>query len=101
MGQAPRSGGPKALDLSAQGYATFASSALMDPITKNLVASIHRFCRDGKTPLLDFVRGQRKDDVAQEHLARFTAKEGVLFVGRARRRRRCSAPRSAATRRPG
>jgi hypothetical protein len=32
---------------------------------------------------VDFVKGQRKDDVAQEYLAAFTGDEGVLFVGRA------------------
>jgi len=68
--------------------ATFASSALMDPISKGFVASIHRFCRDGDVPLVAFVRGQRKDDVAHEHLAGFEAEEGVLFVGRAQEKTR-------------
>src|SRR6266542_2883960 len=61
----------------------FASSALMDPISKTFVAGIHRYCRDHGVPMVDFVRGQRKDDLAQEYLARFTGEEGVLFVGRA------------------
>ena len=34
-------------------------------------------------PWVDFAKGQRKDDVMHEHLARFTGTEGVLFVGRA------------------
>ena len=35
-------------------------------------------------PRIDFARGQRKDDVMHEHLARFTAARGrVLFIGRA------------------
>jgi hypothetical protein len=70
--------------------ATFASSALMDPISKDFVASIHRFCRDTGVPMVDFAKGQRKDDVALEQLARFETEhtgrpgaEGVLFVGRA------------------
>jgi len=66
--------------------ASFASSALMDPITKEFVASVHRFARDTGVPLVDFARGQRKDDVAHEYLAGFEAAghdEGVLFVGRA------------------
>ncbi len=67
--------------------ATFASSALMDPISKAFVASIHRFCRDRDVPLVDFVKGQRKDDLAHEYLAAFEAEgrsgDGVLFVGRA------------------
>jgi len=66
----------------------FASSALMDPISKGFVASIHRFCRDRDVPMIDFVRGQRKDDVAHEYLARFTGEEGVLFVGRAQEKTR-------------
>ena len=64
----------------------FASSALMDPISKSFVAGLHRFCRDHQVPMVDFVRGQRKDDVAHEYLAEFEAagrSEGVLFVGRA------------------
>jgi hypothetical protein len=32
---------------------------------------------------VDFAKGQRKDDVAQEYLAGFTGTEGVLFIGRA------------------
>jgi len=64
----------------------FASSALMDPMTKGFVAAVHRFARDNEVPWVDFVRGQRKDDVAHEYLAEFEAagrSEGVLFIGRA------------------
>jgi hypothetical protein len=72
--------------------AAFASSALMDPISKAFVASIHRFCRDGDVPMVDFAKGQRKDDLAHEYLARFEAEtdaqEGVLFVGRAQEKNR-------------
>jgi hypothetical protein len=32
---------------------------------------------------VDFVKGQRKDDIMHQHLAHFTAQEGMLFVGRA------------------
>ena len=66
--------------------ARFASSALMDPISKAFVASVHRFARDQQVPMVDFTKGQRKDDVAHEYLAEFEAAgrvEGVLFVGRA------------------
>jgi hypothetical protein len=73
--------------------ATFASSALMDPISKAFVASIHRYCRDHDVPLVDFGKGQRKDDLAHEYLAEFQAQrgpdaEGVLFVGRAQEKNR-------------
>jgi hypothetical protein len=65
-----------------------ASSALMDPISKTFVAGIHRYCREHDVPMVDFARRQRKDDVAQEYLARFTGAEGVLFVGRAQEKTR-------------
>jgi hypothetical protein len=63
-----------------------ASSALMAPISQAFVAAIERFVREQDVPLITFSKGQRKDDVAKEHLARFTAAgktEGVLFVGKA------------------
>src|SRR5919112_1502834 len=45
-----------------------------------------RVVREQDVPLITFTKGQRKDDVAKEHLARFLAagrEEGVLFVGKA------------------
>ena len=38
---------------------------------------------DQQVPWVDFAKGQWKDDVAHEHLARFARDEGVLFIGRA------------------
>ncbi|MCL5445594.1 MAG: hypothetical protein M1121_06010 [Actinobacteria bacterium] len=64
------------------GY-TFASSALMDPITKGFVKDIERFCEDQGVDLITFEKGQRKDDIAHEYLDRFDGDEGVLFVGKA------------------
>jgi hypothetical protein len=64
------------------GY-TFASSALMDPITKDFVADIHRFVKREGVDLVTFEKGQRKDDVAHEYLDRFEDDEGVLFCGKA------------------
>jgi hypothetical protein len=63
--------------------ATFASSALMEPLTRAFVAALERFARTESVPLLTFRPGQRKDDVAQEHLATFQGEEGVLFLGKA------------------
>ncbi|MDQ4070248.1 MAG: hypothetical protein M3203_12375 [Actinomycetota bacterium] len=61
----------------------FASSALMDPMTKDFVAAIHRFVGDQGVDLVHFEKGQRKDDVAQAYLSGHDGSEGVLFVGRA------------------
>ncbi len=72
----------------------FASSPLMDPISKAFVAAIHAFVQDQGVPLIPFEKGQRKDDVMAEHLARFTAPEGILFVGRAQEKARVGRTRS-------
>jgi hypothetical protein len=61
----------------------YASTALMDPMTKAFVADIHGFVAARGLELVSFAKGQRKDDLAQQFLARFTDEEGVLFVGRA------------------
>src|SRR5664280_2793153 len=68
--------------------ATFASTVLADPISKGFVAAIHRFAESLGVPVIRFAKGQRKDDVAHEHLARFTGVEGVLFVGVAQEKTR-------------
>jgi hypothetical protein len=60
----------------------YASTALMDPMTKAFVADIHGFGAVRGLELVSFGK-ERKDDVAQQFLARFTGAEGVLFVGRA------------------
>ncbi len=55
-------------------------------ITDAFSAAVRRFARDEAMPWVDFVKGQRKDDVMHEHLAKFEAAgrtEVVLFVGRA------------------
>jgi hypothetical protein len=61
----------------------FASSALMAPMSKAFVGAIDRFVAEQAVPLVAFEKGQRKDAVMAEHLARFTGEEGVLFVGKA------------------
>jgi hypothetical protein len=60
-----------------------ASTAPLGKITDAFSAAMRRFARDQQVPWVDLVKGQRKDDIMHEHLARFTAEEGVLFIGRA------------------
>ncbi len=60
-----------------------ASTAPLGKISDGFTAGMHRFARDQHVPWVDFVKGQRKDDLMHEHLARFDAEEGVLFIGRA------------------
>jgi hypothetical protein len=60
-----------------------ASTAPLGKISDRFSDAMRRFARDQKVPWVDFVKGQRKDDIAHEHLARFDRDEGVLFIGRA------------------
>jgi hypothetical protein len=63
--------------------ATFASSALMAPISDAFVAALKRFAGEHEIPLVTLHKGERKDEIAQAHLARFDQEEGVLFIGKA------------------
>jgi hypothetical protein len=65
-----------------RGY-TFASSVLMEPISKRFIAAIERFVRERRIPLITFRKGERKDDIAARYRADFPDEEGVLFVGKA------------------
>jgi len=68
-----------------RGY-PFVSSALMDPISKSFVASLEAFAKQEQVPVVQFRKGQRQDDMAAEHLSKFTKDEGVLFIGKAQER---------------
>src|SRR5437763_12276443 len=60
-----------------------ASTAALAPATEAFTKAVRAFAADRQIPWVDFAKGQRKDDVAQEFLARFSGTEGVLFIGRA------------------
>jgi hypothetical protein len=79
-------GGVQGFFVGHRGY-HYASTALMDPMTKAFVADIHGFIAARGLELVHFGKGQRKDDIAHEFLTRLggplEAPEGVLFVGRA------------------
>ena len=55
----------------------------MSPITRDFVASIERFVKTRSVPLITFQKGQDKDKIAAQYRSRFTASEGVVFVGKA------------------
>jgi hypothetical protein len=60
-----------------------ASTAPLAKITDRFAEAMRRFARDQRVPWVDFVKGQRKDEVMAEHLSRFDREEGVVFIGRA------------------
>ena len=68
--------------------ATFASSALMDPISKAFVAAIDRFCRERDVPMVDVRQGSAQGRRRARVPGRTSAARGRGAVRRARRRRR-------------
>src|SRR5659263_351780 len=68
---------------SAVAATRYASTALMDPMSKAFVTGIHDFIATRGLELVGFAKGQRKDELTQQFLAGFPAAEGVLYVGRA------------------
>jgi len=63
-----------------------ASTAVIAPMSRDFVSRLRGFADQRGIPCIDFARGQRKDEVMHEHLARFQAAgrtEGVMFIGRA------------------
>jgi len=60
-----------------------ASTAPLGRITDRFTQQVRVFARQHQIPWVDFVKGQRKDDVMAERLAAFSAPEGVVFIGRA------------------
>jgi hypothetical protein len=59
------------------------SAALMSPISRGFVAALEAFAARHGLPLVQFRKGQRKDEVMAEHLGKFGKEEGVVLVGKA------------------
>jgi hypothetical protein len=78
-----QTGGGFAYFVKTQLGARVPSTMLVAPMSQQFVEAIERFVATEGIDLVTFEKGQRKDDVAQEYLARFDGEEGVLFVGKA------------------
>ena len=61
----------------------FASSALMDRISKQFIGQMEQFAKQETVPVVAFEKGQRKDDGAAAYRYKFTGRKGVLFIGKA------------------
>src|SRR5262245_60769244 len=66
----------------------FASAVVMEPISKRFRAAVDAFVAAEGIPLITFHPGERKEDIAAAHRARFPHAEGIVFVGRAQERTR-------------
>ena len=59
------------------------SSRAMRAITGRFVQAIDDYARRERIPMILFKKGERKEDLAAEHLRRFKRPEGILFIGKA------------------
>jgi hypothetical protein len=55
----------------------------MDPISKTFVAALEQYAKRERVPIIQFRKGERKDDIAAEQRNKFTRREGVVFIGKA------------------
>jgi hypothetical protein len=62
---------------------SFASSALMGPMTEAFVKSIEAFAKAEGLSLYEFRNGERKDDTVNVWRRAFKKPEGVVFIGKA------------------
>jgi len=58
-----------------------ASPVLLGKISQGFVADVEAFARANNIPIVRFQKGQRKDDLAAQYRRKFTAAEGVVFIG--------------------
>ena len=57
-------------------------------MTRDFVAAIERFAREGSLDLVRFREGERKDDRTQQYLQQWPGGEGVLYIGKAQEKAR-------------
>ena len=66
-----------------QKKAQVASTNAVEPMTRAFVQSIERYVAEHGIPLVQFLKGQRKEDLAAEMRAKHPQHDGVVFVGKA------------------
>ena len=66
-----------------QKKAQVASTNAVEPMTRAFVQNIERFVAEHGIPMVQFLKGQRKEDVAIQMRTRHTVTDGVVFVGKA------------------
>jgi hypothetical protein len=57
------------------------SPKLLGDITQGFHEKVKRFARELGVPMVQFAKGQRKDDIAKSYHARFRKPHGVVFIG--------------------
>ncbi len=62
------------------------SLSLINKISNRFVADVRTFAVHHRIPLIKFRKGERKDEVAAQHRARYRSAHGVVFIGVAQER---------------
>ena len=78
-----QTGGGVAYFLRTQLGVRVPSTVMVAPMSERFVKGLEQFVKTHGIDLITFEKGQRKDDIAQQYLAKFKGDEGVLFVGKA------------------
>lgn len=76
-----QTGGNLATFLTKHRGQPIGSPALLGKISEEFRANVKRFAGENAIPIVEFKRGQRKDDIALERRRAFTADEGIVFIG--------------------
>ena len=58
-----------------------ASPVLLGKMTQDFNAAVEQYAERHQIPIVRFLAGQRKDDLAAAYRRKFTATEGVVFIG--------------------
>jgi hypothetical protein len=69
--------------LRARHGAGAVSSRHFQSMTQAFVRRIEAFAQQAQVPLLTFAKDTRKEELAADYRAQFTATEGILFIGKA------------------
>ena len=66
-----------------QKKAQVASTNAVEPMTRAFVSAIEGFAQHNGIPIVQFLKGQRKEDVAAQMRLRRPVTDGVVFIGKA------------------
>src|SRR5688572_24291389 len=66
-----------------QRNAQVASTNAVEPMTRTFIVNIERFAEQNGTPMVQFLKGQRKEDVAAQMRQCRPVTDGVVFIGKA------------------
>ena len=64
------------------------SPMVLPPFTKAFRTAVEKYAKEQGLPIVDFAKGEDKDDKAKAYLAKFEKKRGVVLIGKAQEKAR-------------